>query len=85
MLSTITDQALAAESAAAKQVAWLLQRAASEPLHSPSAWPWLEAAHIVGQTRFALLCMAKCMGKCWLGLGKSANGMKCLHNYCASL
>ena len=38
----------------AKQTDWLLQQASLESLHSPNAWHWLEAAHIVGQTQFLL-------------------------------
>ncbi|MBS7807958.1 DUF3703 domain-containing protein [Variovorax sp. PCZ-1] len=41
-------------SVANKQVGWLLEQAMKEPRHSSNAWPWLEAAHIVGQTRFVL-------------------------------
>jgi Protein of unknown function (DUF3703) len=35
------------------QVAWLLQKASLNPTTLPTtAWAWLEAAHIVGQTHF---------------------------------
>jgi hypothetical protein len=54
MLNTVTDQAFAVEPNAALQVVWLLQQAAQEKVNSARAWAWLEAAHIVGQTRFAL-------------------------------
>jgi hypothetical protein len=54
MLRIVTDQPMNKPSDANKQVIWLLKQALKEPRHSPNAWPWLEAAHIVGQTRFAL-------------------------------
>lgn len=52
MQSTTTDQQ--PECAAKLQVTWLLQQAEFEPAHSLSAWSWLEAAHIVGQTHLFL-------------------------------
>ncbi|MFM7331316.1 MAG: DUF3703 domain-containing protein [Brachymonas sp.] len=54
MLSTITEQVLASEPDAISQVAWLLKQAKQERAYSPAAWSWLEAAHIVGQTRLDL-------------------------------
>ena len=53
MSRTTTDTA-APELMAQQQVAWLLQQARLQAPPACSAWPWLEAAHIVGQTQFAL-------------------------------
>jgi Protein of unknown function (DUF3703) len=60
MLSNNSSQALSEEPAVFNQVAWLVQQARLEPAGSAKAWAWLEAAHIVGQTRFTLHCHVHC-------------------------
>lgn len=54
MLRTVTKRNIGMASATRMQVGWLLQQAVKEPRHSATAWPWLESAHIVGQSRFVL-------------------------------